>query len=77
MKETDINIGIVLGAEYFSISHFSVGGEVSFNYTTFGNPNITNTFSPPQTPPPSIESTQTTQYSYHTDALFLMRWYFL
>ena len=77
MKETDINIGIVLGAEYFPISHFSVGGEVSFNYTTFGNPTITNTTSPPQTPPAYTTSTETTQYSFHTDALFFMRWYFL
>ena len=60
MTETDITMGLVFGAEYFPISHFSVGGEVSFNYTTFGNPTITNTISPPQTPSPYTSSTEAT-----------------
>ncbi|MHB8581571.1 MAG: outer membrane beta-barrel protein [Ignavibacteriaceae bacterium] len=76
-KETDINMGIVFGAEYFPISHYSVGGEVSLNYTTFGNPTITNTTSPPQTPPAYTNSNDVTQYSFNTEALFFMRWYFL
>lgn len=76
-KETDINMGVVFGAEYFPISHYSVGGEVSLNYTTFGNPTLTNTTSPPQTQPAYTNSNDVTRYSFHTDALFFMRWYFL
>lgn len=70
-------MGIVFGAEYFPISHYSAGGEVSLNYTTFGNPTITNTTSPPQTPPAYTNSNDVAQYSFNTEALFFMRWYFL
>ena len=77
MTETDINVGGVFGAEYFPISHLSLGGEVSFNYTKFGNPSLTNSTSPPQPPQVYTTSTEITQYSFHTDALFFMRWYFL
>ena len=77
MTETDIIFGGVFGAEYFPISHLSLGGEVSFNYTKFGNPDITNSSTPPQPQPVYSNSNEITQYSFHTDALFFLRWYFL
>ena len=77
ITETDINFGGVFGAEYFPISHISLGGEVSFNYTTFGNPSITSNTDPPQPSPIYNTTNERTQYSFHTDALFFLRWYFL
>ncbi len=75
--ETDINLGGVFGAEYFPVSHISLGGEVSFNYSTFGNPSTTITTDPPQPPLVGASTSERTQYSFHTDALFFLRWYFL
>ncbi len=77
LTETDINVGGVFGAEYFPVSHISLGGEVSFNYTKFGNPNTKYTTDPPQPSSVYTTTTETTQYSFHTDALFFLRWYFL
>lgn len=75
--ETDITLGLIFGAEYFPISHFSIGGEGSFNYTSFGNPEITNTIIPPPTNPSPLVFTEKKQHSFHTDVLFFVRWYFL
>ncbi len=72
MHQTNLILGLVFGAEYFPVSHFSVGGEASFNYTSFGNPEIT--YTPAQS---YSSSTETKQHSFHTDVLILVRWYFL
>jgi hypothetical protein len=74
-KETDITFGGVLGAEYFPIRKFSVGGEISLNYVTFGNPDITDEYYPPQSP--STYTTERKQHTLYTGALFFLRWYFL
>ncbi|MBI5471024.1 MAG: outer membrane beta-barrel protein [Ignavibacteriae bacterium] len=75
-KETDFVIGAACGAEFFPVSQLSVGGEFQFNYTSFGNPDMTQTYTPPQT------SIYTTKYErkrhlWSTDVLFFLRWYFL
>jgi opacity protein-like surface antigen len=74
-KETDITFGGVIGAEYFPISKFSVGGEISLNYVTFGNPDITYENYP--TPSSSYNTTEREQHTLYTGALFFLRWYFL
>lgn len=75
-KETDVTVGLVFGAEYFPISQFSVGGEFSFNYISFGNPDLTRTTTPPQ-PSPMATPGERKQHSFRTDVLFFVRWYFL
>lgn len=75
-KETDITVGAVVGAEYFPISQFSVGGELSVNYLSFGNPEINNEQFPPPSPPLPTETTERKQHTFRTDALFFLRWYF-
>lgn len=75
-KETDFILGIIFGCEYFPISHFSIGGEASFNYTSYGNPTITKT----NIPPPQNNSSETVErnfHSFHTDGIVFIRWYFL
>lgn len=74
-KETNITVGLVFGAEYFPVSQFSVGGEVGLNYTSFGDPELKTDYSPPQ--PPPTYTTRREQHATRTDALFLVRWYFL
>lgn len=74
-KESDITVGLALGAEYFPIRKFSFGAEASFNYTSYGNPDITNTQQ--QTAPYYTGSNDRTQYSYNTSGIFFVRWYFL
>ncbi len=73
MTETDRNMGGVFGAEYFPISHLGLDGEVSSNYTKFENPNITYITAPPLPMDTYTTSTETTQYSCHTDAFFFLR----
>ncbi|HED36871.1 MAG TPA: hypothetical protein ENI76_01290 [Ignavibacteria bacterium] len=75
-NETDITVGLAFGVEYFPISRISFGGEASFNYTSFGNPHVKNTFTPPQ-PSNSITTVERTRHSSHTDGIFFVRWYFL
>jgi hypothetical protein len=72
-SETDFMISGIFGAEYFPLKELSVGGEVDFNYVSFGNPDIT------QTPPPTGTQSTTTVTSslVSTGALFFVRWYFL
>jgi hypothetical protein len=74
-KETDITFGGVVGTEYFPIHKFSFGGEISLNYVTFGNPDITREYYPPQSP--SSYTTKREQHTLYTSALFFLRWYFL
>ena len=78
-KEVDITIGLDFGAEYFPFSQFSIGADASFNYTSFGNPDVTNTYTsiPPNNYPPSNISNKITQYSFNTRGIFFARWYFL
>ena len=73
-KETDITFGGVIGVEYFPICKFSVGGEISLNYVTFGNPDIEDYPTPASLP---TYTTERKQQILYTDALFFLRWYFL
>jgi hypothetical protein len=72
-SETDVMISGIFGAEYFPLHELSVGGEVDFNYVSFGTPDIS------QTPPPTGTQTTTTVTCslVSTGALFFVRWYFL
>lgn len=74
-KELDITIGLSVGAEYFLYRKFSLGAEASLDYTSYGNPDVTNT--PQQTAPYFITSNDRTQYSYNTSGIFFVRWYFI
>jgi hypothetical protein len=40
LSETDFQIGLALGGEYFFSGHFSLGGEVQLNYTSIGEPTV-------------------------------------
>lgn len=71
-KETDFSVGLSFGAEYFPITEFSMGAEVSGNYVSFGNPEVTRT--------PASSSSSTTERKQHiitTNGLFFLRWYFV
>jgi hypothetical protein len=71
-KETDFFVGLNFGAEYFPITEFSIGAEVSGNYVSFGNPEVTRT--------PASSSSSTTERKQHiitTNGLFFLRWYFV
>jgi hypothetical protein len=72
-SETDFMISGIFGAEYFPLREFSIGGEIDFNYVSFGNPDYT------QTPPPTGMQTTTTSTRslVSTGALLFIRWYFL
>lgn len=76
VTETDVTAGLVFGAEYFPVSTFSVGGECAFNYTSFGNPTVSYSRTPPFQPG-YTSSSERKQHSWRTDALFFVRWYFL
>lgn len=73
LSETDFMISGIFGAEYFPLRELSVGGEIDFNYVSFGNPNFT------QTPlsGPEQGTTTRTQSLVSTGALLFVRWYFL
>ncbi len=73
--ETDITFGGVIGAEYFPIHKFSIGGEISLNYVSFGNPNVTND-NYPVPASPSTNTSERNQHTLYTGALFFLRWYF-
>ena len=72
-SETDFFISGIFGAEYFPLGELSIGGEVDFNYVSFGNPEQT------QTPAPTGTQTTTTltRSLVSTGALLFVRWYFL
>jgi hypothetical protein len=72
-SETDFLISGIFGAEYFPLRELSVGGEIDFNYVSFGNPDYT------QTPAsiPAQGTTTRTQSLVSTGALLFVRWYFL
>jgi hypothetical protein len=72
-SEKDFMISGIFGAEYFPLSELSIGGEVDFNYVSFGNSDISQ--SPPQ-PVTQTPSTRT-QTLVSTGALLFVRWYFL
>lgn len=76
MTETDFTVGLAFGVEYFPISQISFGGEASYNYKSFGNPDIKKTTTPPQ-PSNSVTTTKLTRHSTRTDGIFFVRWYFL
>lgn len=76
-SETDYAVGLVFGSEFFPVKQFSVGGEVSFNYVSYGNPEVTTTRTPPPTPSTYTTTTERSKHAFHTDALFFIRWYFL
>lgn len=71
--ETDVLVSALFGAEYLPMKGFSIGGEVDFNYVSYGNPDLTIT------PPPAYLSTTSTltRSLVSTGALFFVRWYFL
>ena len=73
--ETDVTIGAILGAEYFPIQRFSIGGEIAFSYVTFGNPDISNEDYPPQTSS-EITTSSRDQHTLFTNSRFFLRWYF-
>ncbi len=64
--QTDFFMGICTGAEYFFSNHFSIGGEIQFNYLSLGNPEYT---------PQQGSSTNSTTVTF-TNALMFFRWYF-
>ena len=72
-SETDFVISGIFGAEYFPLRELSVGGEIDFNYVSFGDPDYTET--------PALNTTQgtttRTQSLVSTGALLFVRWYFL
>jgi hypothetical protein len=72
-SETDFMISGIFGAEYFPLGELSIGGEVDFNYVSFGNPDYT------QSPPLTATQTTTTlkRSLVSTGALLFIRWYFL
>jgi hypothetical protein len=72
-SETDFMISGIFGAEYFPLSELSLGGEIDFNYVSFGNPEFS------QSPPPTGTQTTTTitRSLVSTGALLFIRWYFL
>jgi hypothetical protein len=74
--ETDVAIGGVFGVEYFPVHALSIGGEVSINYLSYGNPDETTTeysgVSSGNDYPKNRD-----QYCIYTGALFFLRWYFL
>ncbi|MCL5030562.1 MAG: hypothetical protein M1480_16240 [Bacteroidetes bacterium] len=76
-NELDITIGLAVGAEYFPFNKFSFGGEASINYTSYGNPDVTTTNTPPSPPPSYISSSERKQYSFNTSGIFFVRWYFI
>ena|GEM_PF-4965649 len=41
--------GVVVGAEYFPVQKFNIGGEVAFSYVKFGNPDVSYQDNLPQT----------------------------
>jgi len=74
--ETDVTAGGVFGVEYFPVHALSIGGEVSINYLSYGNPDETTTeYSGVSSG--SGNSTNRDQYCVYTGALFFLRWYFL
>jgi hypothetical protein len=74
--ETDVTVGGVFGVEYFPVHALSIGGEVSINYLSYGNPDETTTeYSGVSSG--SGNSTNRDQYCVYTGALFFLRWYFL
>jgi hypothetical protein len=72
--ETDVTVGAVVGVEYFPIRKFSVGGEINFNYVTFGNPDYSQVDYPPPASP-TVNTNKLDQYTLYTGALFFLRWY--
>ena len=74
-SETDVTFGAVVGAEYFPVQKFSIGGEVGLNYILFGNPDVLQEHTPPQSP--SSTSSSRSQHVLFTNTLFFVRWYFL
>ena len=72
-SETDFMISGVFGAEYFPLRELSVGGEIDFNYVSFGNPDYTET----PTSSATQGTTTRTQSLVSTGALLFVRWYFL
>ena len=75
--ETDLTVGVAFGAEYFPVTHFSLGGEAGFNYTSFGNPDIKYTSLPQNPSSPETTNNERSQHSFKTDGIFFVRWYFL
>jgi hypothetical protein len=72
-SETDFMISGIFGAEYFPLRELSVGGEIDFNYVSFGNPDYTQS-----SPSSATQGTTTrTQSLVSTGALLFVRWYFL
>jgi Outer membrane protein beta-barrel domain len=74
--ETDVTVGAILGAEYFPIRRFSIGGEVAFSYITFGSPDVINEEYPPQTSS-GVTTSSRDQHTLFTNSRFFLRWYFL
>lgn len=76
-KRTDRLLNAVAGGEYFFSSRFSVGGEVRLDYVTFGDPEFTQTITPPPPVPPVPVPPTTQDLSVtQTSAQVTVRWYF-
>ena len=75
-NETDLTYGIIVGGEYFPVSHFSLGAEANINYTVFGDPKVTET-NIPETTSYVTDTKEREYHQIHTDALIFVRWYFL
>ena len=74
---TDRLLNAVAGGEYFFSPRFSVGGEVRLDYVTFGDPESSQTITPPPPVPPLPPPTVTEDLSVtQTSAQVTVRWYF-
>jgi len=70
-------LNAVAGGEYFFSSRFSVGGELRLDYVTFGDPEGSQTITPPPPVPPVPVPMVTEDLSVtQTSAQVTVRWYF-
>ena len=65
-SQTDFLLGLALGGEYYFSSHFTLGGELQFNYISIGEPEEEGV--------PDTFELDTDLFS--TNGLLFIRWYF-
>jgi opacity protein-like surface antigen len=76
-KRTDRLLNAVAGGEYFFSPRFSIGGELRLDYVTFGDPDFSQTITPPQpVPPVPLPPTSEDLSVTQTSAQVTVRWYF-
>jgi hypothetical protein len=65
-SKTDVLIGPAIGAEYFFVKRFSLGGEFQFIYTKYGKTTLCE----------SGSCYDVNSHSFNTRGLIFIRWYF-